>query len=621
MTQFSKSRVNLVLIIVLVVIGFFVYAFNLNNPLFWDDTDWIVNNPFVHSFSRENIKNWFTQNILAGIGLSSNYYRPFLLFTFAFNYVVSGTAPLSYHLVSNGLHILNAVLIFLILLRVFRNKFVAFWSSLLWLVHPLQTEAVTYVSGRGDPLNVFFMLLILYLWINDFASRLSTGFLVGFLLILALLSRETAVIFPLLFIVFYIAFISQEKFLGSVKTAFVKALPYFGIVFVYGILRLTVLNFENTLNFYSRANPYADSLLVRMYTFLNVLWTYAGLMVMPLGQHMERSVTIYTYFWNLPVVSSFAMLLGILWLLRYLYKKENSKFEARNTKRIRQAHRPEQVEGQIPNSKSQTQNVSDFGFRISDFRILLFGVGWFFVNLSMTSGITPINAQLYEHWLYLALLGPIVLSIYYLNLLFQKYSKATKTSIILMLVIFTSFFSVLSVKRNIIWGDPIIFFEDILKYEPDGARINNNLGNLYYNKGDTEKAEEYYWKSVSIEDNFPQPHFNLGSILQERGDIRGAIVEFEKALEIDPNFPHAYGNLAVIYAGQGDLVNAGKALEKLKTITPYNPQIYYNLALIYLERKDNESAYQNLQEGLKYGQFDPETEKLMKELIQRFTVE
>ena len=431
------------------------------------------------------------------------------------------------------------------------------------------------------------------------------------LLVLALLSRETAIIFPFLFMVFYIAFLGGGKLTTSnvrwtfdVKEAFKKALPYFGIVFVYGILRLTTLNFDNTLNFYSQSNPYTESLLVRMYTFLNVLWTYAGLMILPLGQHMERSVTIYTYFWNLPVVSSFAIVIGVLWLLRYLYKKENSKSEARNPK-------------QILNSKSQIQNISNFEFRVSSFRIWLFAVGWFFVNLSMTSGVTPINAQLYEHWLYLALLGPVVLSVYYLNLLTQKYSKAVKIAVILLLVAFVSFFSILSVKRNIIWGDPIRFFEDILKYEPDGARINNNLGNLYYNKGNQEKAEGYYWKAVSIEDNFPQPHFNLGSILQERGDIRGAIVEFEKALEIDPNFPYAYQNLSVIYAGQGDLVNATKVLEKLKIITPYNPRIYYNLALVYLERKDNESAYQNLQEGLKYGQFDPETGILMEELIQR----
>ncbi|MEK7076377.1 MAG: tetratricopeptide repeat protein, partial [Patescibacteria group bacterium] len=596
--NFQFSNKNLGLVSVLVVVGFLVYAFNLNNPLFWDDTDWIVNNPFVHSFSLENIGNWFTKNTLAGIGLKSNYYRPFLFLTFALNYIISGTAPLGYHLVSNGLHVLNAILIFYILLSIFKNKFVAFWSALLWLVHPLQTEAVTYISGRGDPLTAFFMLLILYLWTNDVEHRyeksvdnspqrrsVSLWALSTFFLILALLSRETAIVFPFLFMVFYIAFVSRERFLKSLKQSFVKALPYFSIVFVYGILRLTVLNFDNTLNFYSKANLYTESFLVRMYTFLNVLLTYAKLLILPLGQHMERSVTIYTHFFNWPVTGSFLLLAAVLGLIRYYYKKQ--KYLLAN--------------GQI-----------------NDFRLWFFAVGWFFVNLGPTSGITPINAQLYEHWLYLAMLGPIILAVYYLDISRKRYLKAANIAIIFILLISVSFFSVLSVKRNIIWGNPIKFFEDILKYEPDGARINNNLGNLYYDKGEKEKAEEYYWKAVSIEDNFPQPHFNLGSILQSRNDIRGAIVEFEKALEIDPNFPYAYQNLAVIYAGQGDLINAANALEKLKTITPYNSQIYYNLALIYLERKDNEFAYQNLQEGLKYGQFDPETESLMRDLLKRF---
>ena len=156
---------NWLLILVLIVVGFSVYAFNLNNPLFWDDTDWIVNNPFVHSFSWDNIRNWFTQNILAGINQSSNYYRPFLLFTFALNYILGGENSVGYHLLSNSLHVANAVLIFLLLSYVFKNKFVPFWISLIWLVHPLQTEAVTYISGRGDPLNVFFILCALLLWI------------------------------------------------------------------------------------------------------------------------------------------------------------------------------------------------------------------------------------------------------------------------------------------------------------------------------------------------------------------------------------------------------------------------------------------------------------------------
>ena len=629
MTKFSNK--NLGLIMLLIVIGFFIYAFNLNNPLFWDDIDWIVNNKFVHSLSFDNAINWFSHDILAGVGQSSNYYRPFLLFTFTLNHVLGGENPVGYHLLSNMLHIANAVLIFLLLFAVFKNKFISFWTSLIWLAHPLQTEAVTYVSGRGDPLNVFFMLLALYLWMTDIASRSSTYphdrlamsimWISSVLLVLALLSRETAVIFPLLLMVFYVAFVGGGKLTTSggqrtpdvkrwtfdVKEAFRKALPYFGIVFVYGILRLTVLNFENTLNFYSQSNPYTESFSTRMYTFLNVLWTYAGLMVLPLWQHMERSVTVFTYFWNWPTFSSFLVLLMVLAVLRYLYKKENTKHEARNTK-------------QILNSKSQIQNVSNFDIRISDFRIWIFGVGWFFVNLIMTSGITPINAQLYEHWLYLALLGPLTLVIFYLHRIFHTNGKTVRAFIILFLTGLTAFFSVLSINRNILWGDPIKFFEDILKYEPDSARINNNLGTLYYNADNKEKAEEYYWKVANTKGNsFPQPYFNLGALLQERGDIRGAVVLFEKAIELDPNFAYPYPNLAVIYASQGDLVKATAYLEKLKELQPQLQRVYYNLALTYIKRGDYESAYANLQEGLKYGRFDPETEKLMKELIQRLT--
>ncbi|MEK6881537.1 MAG: hypothetical protein AABY22_18085, partial [Nanoarchaeota archaeon] len=109
-------------IAILVIVGGFVYSFNLNNQLFWDDNDWIINNNFVHSVSWENIKFWLTHNTLAGVGLKSNYYRPFLFFTFALNYVISGIKPFSYHLFSNLIHIANGILIFILIRQMFKNK-------------------------------------------------------------------------------------------------------------------------------------------------------------------------------------------------------------------------------------------------------------------------------------------------------------------------------------------------------------------------------------------------------------------------------------------------------------------------------------------------------------------
>src|SRR3989338_10246630 len=109
------------LVFLLIAVGFFVYFFNLDNGLFWDDDDWIINNNFVHNITWHNIKFWFTHNTLAGIGLKSNYYRPFLFFTFAINYIISGVKPLSYHILSNLIHIANSILVFSILYLVFRK--------------------------------------------------------------------------------------------------------------------------------------------------------------------------------------------------------------------------------------------------------------------------------------------------------------------------------------------------------------------------------------------------------------------------------------------------------------------------------------------------------------------
>lgn len=576
---------NLILIAVLIIIGSAIYAFNLNNPLFWDDTDWIINNPFVHEFSWENLKNWFTKNTLAGIGLKSNYYRPFLFFTFTLNYVLDGVKPLGYHLMNNGLHIANALLVFVLFGRVFKNRFVSFFTALFFLVHPLQTEAVTYIAGRGDPLNVFFMLLaLLAFWEAERRGdswRQWRRFVTLPLLFFALASRETAIIFPFLLLVFYIAFISPTPFWKGVGDGLKRAWPYFALVFVYGILRLTMLNFDNTLNFYSGANPYTESFSTRMYTFLGILLTYGRLIAAPTSLHMERSAVVYASPWFWQILLPFTVIAAILVLLVRLSRKQ-------------------WLSGQL-----------------SDARVIFFGVGWFFVNLGPTSGITPVNALLYEHWLYLALVGPFTVALFYLERLFRNAGRTLRGSIFVALGSAAIIFSFLSIERNRLWGDPIRFFEDILRYEPQSVRINNNLGNLFYNRGDHARAEEYYWQAVSIEDAFPQPHFNLGTILEARKDIRGAVVEFQKAIEIDPDFPFAYQHLAIIYAQQGNLPLASEMLRKLVELTPHDSRVYLNLAKIELVMQNPIEAIELLKRGLKFAESDPEAFQEISDLLRR----
>ena len=570
-------------ILALISVGFFIYTFNLHNPLFWDDDDWIINNQFVHSISWDNIKFWFTHNTLAGVGLNSNYYRPFLFFTFAINYLISGVHPLIWHLTSNLIHIANAVLVF-ILLRRFSGRLVAFLTALVFTIHPLQTEAVTYIAGRGDSLVVLFMLLAIVFflkaksnpskfWIYKSASLFSMA--------VGILSRETGIIFPFLLMIFCVAFLSVDKFWVSIKNVFKEAWLYLGVVAVYGILRLTVLNFQNTLNFYTTPNLYSENLWYRILTFMHVLVDYIRLLFVPTGLHMERSMIVHTSLFQWPVWLGVFIIVGLVWLIRYLYRRGSASY-----------------------------------------KVWLFGVGWFFIGLAPVSGVAPINAVMYEHWLYLPMIGFWFISAYYLAKLLN-YQGSTflkiqgRTLVLIILVVYLSFFGWQSIKRNMLWGKPVEFFEDILRYEPQSARVNNNLGNLYFDQGDKEKALEYYRRSAEAEDVFPQPHFNIGGILQSKGDVFGAIQEYEKAIGVDPSFHYSYQNLVVIYANNGNLIKATEYVEILKRLRSNDPRVYYNAALIYLAQNDRISALENLNQGLEVIGNDPEVGQLIEDLMKR----
>jgi len=602
MKNLHLKKETWLLLAILFVVGIFVYSFNLHNSLFWDDDEWIVNNIFVHEMSWSNIKFWFSNNTLAGVGLKSNYYRPFLFFTFTFNYIISGIKPLVYHLTSNAIHIFNAILVFW-LIRIAlntrsdlesskRSNLIAFLTAMFFLIHPLQTEAITYISGRGDSLAAMFMLLgLLFFYKSEITKSKLVPYLLSLVaLILGLLSRETAIIFPFLALALYISTLSGDRFLKSIKIGIVKTWPYFVVVIVYGILRLTTLNFLNTLNFYLEPNIYSENLSVRMFTFLPILWEYLKLLLAPIGLHMERGATIYTSLFQWPVWAIFLGLVGLLVWLWCLYKRE------RETGAQRVAVQPRH------------------------WGVWFLGVFWFFVTLSPVSGITPINALMYEHWLYLPMVGFWLIVCFYLVKLLD-YQGSTflkikgRTLLIVALVAYLSFFAYQSIQRNILWGKPIEFYKDILKYEPDSARISNNLGNLYFNEEDIEQAEIYYRKSIEAGDSFAQPYYNLGSMLQSKGDIFGAIQLFEEAIKINPNFYYPYQNLAVIYAQQGKLVEAKENVEILKSLLPNNPRVFYNSALIYISLNDRTQALADLKEGIKYAYLDPETGKLMEELI------
>src|SRR3989344_256359 len=555
------------IIFLLFTVCFLVYSVNLNNPLFWDDDDWIVNNPFVHGFS--DLDKLFTENVLAGFGLNSNYYRPLLMTSFAFNWVLGGSHPVGYHIVSNLLHIGNGILLFLIFYSIWKRKIPAFLGALFFLIHPLQTEAVTYISGRGDPLSVFFILISLILF-DRFVrgKRISLRWWSLAFAILAILSRESAVLIPGLFLVYYVAFLTGLPFWRSIGAGIKKLWPHLLAAGTYFILRLTILNFNHTLNFYhDQPSEYSLNILYRLFTFGRVLAEYFRLLIWPTGLHMERDVPLVTSFFSWPAIFLTGLGIGLICILMFLYSRR---------------------------SKSS--------LHLEIYQVSFFSVGWFFTGLLLVSGIIPISAIMYEHWLYLPMIGVSALFGFFVFKILNRFQarKILSSLIILFLVGYGMFLSAQTVKRNILWGKPVQFYEDILKYNPNTVRVLNNLANIYNSRGNTARAEELYTQAIRQPNGkiFAQPYYNLGNIYRDRGQLDRAVEEYKKAIEADPAFPFAYQNIAVIYAGQGNLSGAAAMLEKVKDIKPYDPAIYYNLGLIYRAMGDNNQAIENFKGGL-----------------------
>ena len=129
---------NWLIAAIFVGVGLSLYANSFSNQMFWDDDDGILNNAFVKDWSY--FPQYFSENLIAGASLVSNYWRPMLLAVYSFEWHLWGDSPIGYHLVNTLAHIASAILLFFLLFKLFRRRWLAFLTSLIFLVHPLQTE-------------------------------------------------------------------------------------------------------------------------------------------------------------------------------------------------------------------------------------------------------------------------------------------------------------------------------------------------------------------------------------------------------------------------------------------------------------------------------------------------
>lgn len=555
----KKPFSNYLVILLFVIVGFVLYANTLQNQMFWDDDDGILKNQYI--------KNWryfpkfFSENLIAGAGLLSNYWRPILLSVFSSEWHLWQAWATGYHFVNTSFHIADAILLSFILFYIFKNRWLAIFTALVFLVHPLQTEAVTCVSGLGDSLSVFFISLGILFYIKFRVSGktpLKSGFyfLSPLMCILALMSKETAIIMPaLIFIVdFFFLSCNQEKlsFKEKLKEIGKAIWPFFVLAGVYILLRATILNFINTFDLYNEENIFTSNFYVRLFTFFRVLTVYFGLLFWPANLHMERSVDIATSLSSFSVIFGGFIFLGLLVLAFNWFKK---------------------------------------------FPILSFGILWFFIGLAPTSNLlVPVSGLLYEHWLYLPMIGIFLILIWLGILIAEKYNL--QKILLGIFIIFLIFLSFLTIHRNKDWRNPITFYNQTLKYAPNSYRIINNLGMAYDDKGDYEQAEKMYQRAIILDLSNPVAYHNLGNTYRETGKIDLAIENFKTAISLDPKFIFSYNALISLYLENKNYKEAREVLENYLDFGNSKVDTLFLLAQIAAEEGDFNAALSYLEKAL-----------------------
>jgi Flp pilus assembly protein TadD len=445
-------------------------------------------------------------------------YRPIRTASYALDYAVSGLEPWGYHLVNITLHAGSTILVFLIAGGLFDRLPAALLAALVFAVHPIQTDAVTYLSGRRDVLSGLFVLAGFYAFLR-YRGTGRTAFLALAILLypLAFLSKESGIILPLLCIGYDIYSRLRVQGPGGVMasgramwtSAWVVLREgrqlYTPLVVLAGGFTAYVLLFVRGT---WQQSYHGGSLGMTALTMSRVVLHYIGLLLFPLTLNADYSYNAFpvTTSWTdpkalvaLPVLAG----LGYGWLSLV-------------------ARRP----------------------------LAAFGGAWFALALLPVSQIVPHHELMAEHYLYIPSVGFCLLIVGLLEpVLADRRSARVLYGVAALLLVLLS---LRTVMRNTDWRDDLTLWRETVRTAPQSARARNNLGAAYLRRGELILAQTELEAATRIKPDFSAAYGNLGKLYLDRGELAAARATLETALALKPGetIPRLWLGAALLREGR-----------------------------------------------------------------------
>jgi tetratricopeptide (TPR) repeat protein len=627
-----------------------IYSNIFEAPFFFDDVIQIEDKAKIR-----DIGNYFSPKI---VGLK----RPFVELTFAANYKLGKLNSFGYHLVNVFIHIINGILAYFLAATIFKRLhcpnaaeddtsarkclqieaetsklkgeerkltinfqstidnrqssifLISLFAALVFVAHPIQTQAVTYTVQRYTSLAAMFYMASVFLYTKGrlrqqgregtgqraesgeqreegrrqasedggqksedggqglkgnraFSVRAYAYFAFSFICgILAFLSKENAASLPAAILL--VEFFLFDRTWRGWKRKLIWLLPAFVslgvfILYVSGAFRGD-FDFGSLLEDISAFSKETGRISRWNYlcTQFNVIVIYVRLLFFPFGQNVDYMYPFKSGFFDGLTPLAFLFVAAIVLMGVWNLKK-----------------RP----------------------------IITFGIFWFLITLSVESSIIPIKDALFEHRLYLPIFGFALLVAYLICCLLPV--KRFWRGIIAAVVIVG--LGCAAYVRNEVYRDRVTLWSDVVSKSPENYRAHFNLGNALRDQGRMDDAIHSYAKALTIKPNFAVAHDNLGVVLMENGKIEDAIAHFVKALETRPRDAMVHCNLGTALMRKGKLEDAIRHLSKALQKKPTLVEARNNLGIAYAQQGNLKEAIQHFSEALRA---EPENHEIHKNL-------
>lgn len=565
-------------LLLILLLGVLAYSNSFGVPFVLDDFESITRNETIRSLG----------NFLpGGSGYDFHPRRWVGYLSFALNHHFGGLNVFGYHLVNLFIHLATALLVYALTRLSFRTPVLAasrlaplagslaLLAALLFVVHPVQTQAVTYVVQRLTSLCALFYLLALVFYL---AARLHseknladqdglvtqkwggrpTFFLIGMSLIatvLAMFTKEIAFTLPLAAALYEWAF-----FRGPWRRRLIflaPLLPTLAIIPLFVALGQELGGdgtFQQTLVDIPRWHY--------LFTQLPVILTYLRLLILPINQNLDYDFPVYSGFFATPVILSFLLLAAVIALMFRLFAATRQPLSA---------------------------SVDPAA------RLCAFGMAWFFLTLSVESSLVPLADVIFEHRLYLPSIGAFMAIAVALFLLREKLAERIPGRLPLLagaLVILV--LTAASWQRNRDWRSEVHIWQDTVRKSPNKSRPWYNLGTHLTDAGRPTEAIEALAQAVTLDPQHAEAWHNLGRSYLLNNQAAKAVVPLRTAVSLKPEMDNAVVNLAVALIQTRHPQEAIPLLQGVRRRYPDWPEVRLNLGIAYLGIGQTASAKSEL---------------------------